>query len=204
MPQLLYPRERIPATHWMRGWLDLRANRDTLKTWNVFPFPELIHIPLSSILQPSHFSNSAITAPVIEQTHKDIIHGQSIDRRTPSTGCKWLTKIKIPGITQTICGQNIIAKYEWTSPAVSPTRHSNRKNNRWIMVWFLKWARNFSLFQNVQIDSGAHPAFFQWLSGSAYSEVKRTRREADPPPPSGAKVQNEWSYAFIDCTRGSW
>jgi len=51
-------------------------------------------------------------------------------------------------------------------------------------------ARYFSLLQNVQPHFGAHPASIQWVPG-----VKRTGREVDRSPPSGAEAKNEWGVS---------
>jgi len=50
-------------------------------------------------------------------------------------------------------------------------------------------ARDFSLFQNVQALFGAHPSSMQWVPG-----VKRTGREVDHSPLSGAEAKNRWSF----------
>jgi len=46
----------------------------------------------------------------------------------------------------------------------------------------------------IQIDSGAHPASIQWVSGAVTPGVKWSRHEAGYAPPSTAKVKNVWSY----------
>ena len=53
----------------------------------------------------------------------------------------------------------------------------------------------FSLRQNVQTGSGAHPAFYS-MGTDIFSRCK-----VDHSPPSSAKVANEWSYTFTPRTR---
>jgi len=44
-----------------------------------------------------------------------------------------------------------------------------------------------------QTNSGAHPASDALVPGDFSLVVKRPGHEADSPPPSSAKVKNEWS-----------
>jgi hypothetical protein len=43
----LYSRGRIPGTHWIRGWVDLRAGLGDLEKWNFLTLPGLKLRPLS-------------------------------------------------------------------------------------------------------------------------------------------------------------
>jgi hypothetical protein len=54
--------------------------------------------------------------------------------------------------------------------------------------------RTLSLRQRVQTGSGAHPASYLMAAGSSSLRVKRSGRETDHSPPSGAEVKNAWSY----------
>jgi hypothetical protein len=48
MPWLLYPRERAPGIHWIRGWVGHRAILDTVVKREKFPGPD--HPAHSSVL----------------------------------------------------------------------------------------------------------------------------------------------------------
>jgi hypothetical protein len=62
-------------------------------------------------------------------------------------------------------------------------------------VRFPAGAGNFSLNHRVQTGSGTHPAsYLMGTGGVLYLGVKRPEREADHSPPSGAEVNNAWSY----------
>jgi hypothetical protein len=62
-------------------------------------------------------------------------------------------------------------------------------------VWFLAGARDFSLLQNVQTASGAHPASYaKSTKNSPPLEAQWLGRKDDHTPPSSVMVKNEWSY----------
>jgi hypothetical protein len=65
-------------------------------------------------------------------------------------------------------------------------------NGAWVQI--LAESRNFSLLQNVQTDSEAHPITHSMGIGVLPRGIKRPRREVDHSPPSSAEVKNEWSY----------
>jgi hypothetical protein len=50
----------------------------------------------------------------------------------------------------------------------------------------------FSLFQHIQVGSGAHPASYPM--GTRVDVVKWLRHETGHSSPSSAKVKNAWSY----------
>jgi hypothetical protein len=52
-------------------------------------------------------------------------------------------------------------------------------------------AKRCSILQNVQTNSGNHPASYCMGTGVLSRGVKRPRREADHSPPSGTDVKNE-------------
>jgi hypothetical protein len=54
-------------------------------------------------------------------------------------------------------------------------------------------ARHFSVLQNVQAVSGAHPGSFQQISGF-FSQIKQPGREVNHSSPSSADVKHMWSY----------
>ena len=67
-------------------------------------------------------------------------------------------------------------------------------------VQFLARARDFSLLQTAQSNSGPHPASYRW---SSLPGIKREGRVVGQSPPSSAEVKNEWSctsalpYVFL-------
>jgi hypothetical protein len=62
-------------------------------------------------------------------------------------------------------------------------------------VWFLAGARDFSLLQNVQTPSGAHPASYATGTKNFFPlEAQWCRHEDYHTPPSSVMVKNEWSY----------
>jgi hypothetical protein len=65
---------------------------------------------------------------------------------------------------------------------------------RGIVVRFLRRVRVFSLFQNIQTRSGAHPAWYPVDTRIPVSITKRPRRGADPSLPSSTEVKNGWRY----------
>jgi hypothetical protein len=57
-------------------------------------------------------------------------------------------------------------------------------------------AQEICLFENVQTNSGAHPASYSVSTGAFSDAVKRRRErwvEVDNSPPSNPEVKNEWS-----------
>ena len=55
--------------------------------------------------------------------------------------------------------------------------------------------RNFSLLQNVNIDSGAHPHTCSMGIEDSILGIKRPGREGDYSPSNSAEVKNEFSYS---------
>lgn len=56
-------------------------------------------------------------------------------------------------------------------------------------------AREYSLLQNINTDSGSPPSLlFSGYIGAVASSVKWPRHEADRTPPSSTNVKNLWSY----------
>jgi hypothetical protein len=64
-----------------------------------------------------------------------------------------------------------------------------------IGVRFSAEAGILSLRHQVQIGSGAHPAFYLLGTGATLQGVKRPGREADHSPPYGAGDEKSWRYA---------
>jgi hypothetical protein len=56
-------------------------------------------------------------------------------------------------------------------------------------------AGDFSLFQNVETDSGAHPASFNRY-GASFPGIKWPRRAVTHLLQSSAEVENKWSFTF--------
>ena len=52
-------------------------------------------------------------------------------------------------------------------------------------------AKDFSLFQNVHIGSGAHSAYPRWLQGF-FRGGNAVRAEDNHTPPSTTEIKNEW------------
>jgi len=64
-------------------------------------------------------------------------------------------------------------------------------------IQVLARARDFSLSQNIQTGSGAHPVSCSVDFGGLFpQEIKRPEHEADNRPVSSTKVMNEWSCTF--------
>jgi hypothetical protein len=61
-------------------------------------------------------------------------------------------------------------------------------------VRFPVGARDFSLLQNFQTDSGSHQDSYPMGTGRSFHKIKRSAREADHSPPYNAEVNNGWSY----------
>ena len=62
-------------------------------------------------------------------------------------------------------------------------------------IYCLNGLTDFSLFQNVKTSSGALPATHTIGTGSSFSRGEVTGLWSWPPP-SSAKVKNDWSYNF--------
>jgi hypothetical protein len=58
----------------------------------------------------------------------------------------------------------------------------------------------FPLRHRIQTDSGVHPASYPLVPVTPTSGIKRPGREADYSSPSGAEVQNAWSYTSSWCS----
>jgi hypothetical protein len=56
---------------------------------------------------------------------------------------------------------------------------------------------DFSLLQNIQSGSGAHPASCSVGTGCFLQVAKRTGREVSHSSPSGAEFKNEWSCTSL-------
>jgi hypothetical protein len=65
-------------------------------------------------------------------------------------------------------------------------------------VQFLGGSNNWSLLQNVQTCSGAHPASYSLGTGVLLLGINQPQHEANHSPPSSLEVKNEWS-----CTSAS-
>ena len=52
----------------------------------------------------------------------------------------------------------------------------------------------FSLLQNIQTGSGAHPASYSMGSGVLTRGLKQPWREVNRPSPSSAEAKNGWRY----------
>jgi hypothetical protein len=66
------PRERFPGTHWIGGWVDLRASLDDVEKRKFLPPPELELRPLEPVA--SRYTNYAIPAPVRYNVTKKFFH----------------------------------------------------------------------------------------------------------------------------------
>jgi hypothetical protein len=66
----------------------------------------------------------------------------------------------------------------------------------WLSVGIPAEKRGFSLLQNFQTSSGAHPASYSMGTGVVSGDS-----EVDLSPPSSSEVKNEWSYTstFQEC-----
>jgi hypothetical protein len=64
-PLPLYPRERVPGTHFIGGWVDSRASLDDMEKWRFF-YPTGTRTPASLVVQPvvSRYTDWAIPAPI--------------------------------------------------------------------------------------------------------------------------------------------
>jgi hypothetical protein len=69
-------------------------------------------------------------------------------------------------------------------------------DDRGSRVRFPAGAGNFFLHRRVRNGSGAHPASYQWVSGTLSLGVKRPGREADHSPPPSADVK-EWVELYL-------
>jgi hypothetical protein len=83
----------------------------------------------------------------------------------------------------------VVGYRRFGSPAVKP------QTRDWCSIHDKVREGNFSLHHRVQTGSGAHPASYQWVSGSLFTRgVKRPGREAELSPQFSAEVTNAWSY----------
>jgi hypothetical protein len=62
MPRPLYPGEKPPGTHWIGGWVDLRAGLDDLEKRKFFTLPGLELRPLVDQPVASRYTDYAIPA----------------------------------------------------------------------------------------------------------------------------------------------
>jgi hypothetical protein len=60
----------------------------------------------------------------------------------------------------------------------------------WTALVLFPELQGFSLLHSVQTSSGAHPTSYLIGTGTVSPGVKRLRREANQPPPTGAEVKN--------------
>jgi hypothetical protein len=69
-PGRFTPGERAPCTHWIGGWVDLRASLDDLRRENSWPYRDSNSDP--SVVQPvaSRYTDYAIPAPQIQKDRK--------------------------------------------------------------------------------------------------------------------------------------
>jgi hypothetical protein len=85
----------------------------------------------------------------------------------------------------------------------SPTNYPSLgygMDDRKIVVLLSENARNFAL-KRSRLALGPTQPSIQWVPGSFASGVRRTGREFDHSPPSGAEVKNEWSYTSAPSIR---
>jgi hypothetical protein len=63
-PRPLYPREKNPGTHWIGGWVNLRAGLDDMEKIKFLKLPglELRHSVVQSVT--SRYTDYAIPAPL--------------------------------------------------------------------------------------------------------------------------------------------
>jgi hypothetical protein len=55
-------------------------------------------------------------------------------------------------------------------------------------------ARDFSLLENIHINSGDHSASYLMRTGVSFQGVKQQIRETNKLPPINADVKNEWNF----------
>jgi len=74
-------------------------------------------------------------------------------------------------------------------------------DDRGSKVRFQAGAGNISLLHHAQTGSRAHPTLYSVGTGGFSPGIKRPGREADNSTPSGAEVNNAWSYTSTPSVR---